>query len=130
MQDPSVARLKRSKSIGKQNSHVLPLILHTKSTKSCQRFLMQWPQGNISDLQAKLHRWENFLFELPSKIESIKEVPKKLIEKRNEIIAKQRIAKNKMESGDYNSKAPFQPKTLVVALLPFLPVLLYLVYVF
>ena len=77
----------------------------------------------------KLLRLEDFLLELPSKIESIKKMPQQLLEKRNEMIAKKRLAENKMESGDY-PKAPFQPKVLLILLLPFMPVFLYSLLVF
>ena len=80
-------------------------------------------------MQKKFQQFEDFLFELPSRIESITQVPKKLMEKRNEMITKNLIAKNKMESGDY-PKAPIQPKALAILLLPFLPIFIYFFYVF
>lgn len=91
-------------------------------------FLSLLKIGNIKELHSQLQRWEHFLLELPSHIQ---QVPKKLMDKRNEMIAKKRVEKykNKMESGDY-PKAPFQPKVLAVLFVPFVPVLLWFLYAF
>eukprot|EP01087_Luapelamoeba_hula_P021137 TRINITY_DN7332_c0_g1_i1.p1 TRINITY_DN7332_c0_g1~~TRINITY_DN7332_c0_g1_i1.p1 ORF type:complete len:605 (+),score=103.27 TRINITY_DN7332_c0_g1_i1:60-1874(+) len=90
--------------------------------------------GNISELTDKLQRLEDFIYDLPSKIASdIRKMPSRLAERRKSIIDWSRGKKvpvdNKMEGSDY-PQSPVDAKTLLVLLLPFLPVFLYSLVVF